>query len=136
MKVFKEEAQKVADEHKHVFSPNRGPIYSFDNAPVHQGADLNALGLVGPHRAPLPPSSPDMHKCIEHVFGTLTRAMEKSLHKHMELSTAAEYRAEVERLFKTIITPASVQKDVATLKDTYIAIRDEVAGDWPARHLR
>ena len=62
--------------------------------------------------------------------------MEKSLHKHMELSTAAEYRAEVERLFKTIITPASVQKDVATLKDTYIAIRDEVAGDWPARHLR
>ena len=136
MDFFKAEAQKVAMNNKHVFSPAKGPIYSFDNAPIHQGADLQALGLAGPMRAPLPPSSPDMHKCIEHVFGTLTRAMQKSLHRNLELTTAAEYKAEVVRLFNTIITPASVQKDVATLKDTYRAIRDEVAGDWPARHLR
>lgn len=136
MEFFKQEAENVALKHKHVFTPDRGPIYSFDNAPVHQGADLQALGLKGSKRAPLPPSSPDMHKCIEHVFGTLTRAMQKSLHRNTMLTTAAEYRAEVENLFKTIITPTSVQKDVNTLRDTYHAIRDEVAGDWPAKHLR
>ncbi len=110
MGFFKEEAEKVALEHKHVFTPERGPIYSFDNAPVHQGANLQALGLAGSKRATLPPSSPDMHKCIEHVFGTLTRAMQKSLHRNTMLTTVAEYRAEVEKLFNTIITPASVQR--------------------------
>ena len=136
MEIFKAAAERVASEHKDVFNPERGPIYSFDNAPVHQAANLQPLGIVGHRRAELPPSSPDMHKCIEHVFGTLTRAMNASLHRNPGLSTAADYKAEVERLFNTIITRESVQKDVSSLKDTYRAIKDDVAGDWPARHLR
>ena len=136
MKVFKEAAEKVASEHRDIFSPDRGPVYSFDNAPIHQAANLKALGIEGHKHALLPPSSPDMHKCIEHVFGTLVRNMNDSLHRDVSLSTAAEYRAEVERLFNTAITRESVQKDVASLKDTCRAIKDDAAGDWPPRHLR
>ncbi len=136
MREFKPKANEVADKHKLVFSTDRGPIFSFDNAPIHQGADLQGLQLVGAKRAPLSPSSPDMHKCIEHVFGTMSRAMNNSLHKNATLTTAAQYRAEVERLFNTCITADSVQKDVATLKETYNAIRHEVGGDWPDKRLR
>lgn len=136
MEDFISKAMAVAAEHKHVFSQDRGPIYSFDNAPIHQGANLQRLHLTGAKRAPLSPSSPDMHKCIEHVFGTMSRAMNKSLHRDASLTTAAQYKAEVERLFTTCITPESVQKDVATLKDTYYAIRHQVDGDWPDKHLR
>ena len=45
-----------------------------------------------------------MHKCIEHVFGTLTRAMNTSLHRDLKVTTAAQYRAELERLFGSVIT--------------------------------
>ena len=136
MVEFMEEANKVASKHRTVFSPDRGPLYSFDNAPIHTGANLQGLGLTGAKRVPLSPSSPDMHKCIEHVFGTMTREMNKSLHKNHSLTTAAQYRAEAERLFEKKITAASVQKDVATLRKTYTAIRDEVGGDWPDKSLR
>ncbi len=136
MEDFMQKATEVAEGHKHVFSPDRGPIYSFDNAPIHQGADLKRLGLAGSKRAPLSPSSPDMHKCIEHVFATLTRAMNTSLHRNATLTTAAQYKGEVERLFKTIITPASVQRDVATLKETYHVILHETSGDWPDKRFR
>lgn len=136
MKTFKAAADRVASQHKDIFSPDRGPVYSFDNAPIHQAANLRALGIEGHKRALLPPSSPDMHKCIEHVFGTLVQAMKDSLGRNASLSTAAQYKDEVERLFNTAITRESVQKDVASLKDTYRSIKDDVAGDWPPRHLR
>lgn len=136
MDEFMKKAQEVALEHKQVFSTDRGPIFSFDNAPIHQGANLQRLGLTGAKRAQLPPSSPDMHKCIEHVFGAITNAMSSSLHRNVALTTAAQYKAEVEKLFKTLITPKFVQRDVATLKDTYHAIRHEVGGDWPDKRLR
>ena len=135
MRGFKAEAKQVALEHKHVFSPDRGPIYSFDNAPIHQGADLKGLEIAGAKRAKLPPSSPDMHKCIEHVFGTITRAMAHSLSKDANLTTAAQYKDEVVRLFNTLITPESVQKDVASLQDTYHAIM-AAGGDWPDKCFR
>ena len=136
MKIFVEKAKMVASQIRHIFKSERRPIYSFDNAPIHQGANLQPLGIVGARRAPLPPSSPDMHKCIEHVFATLTRAMNTSLHRNATLTTAAQYKGEVERLFKTIITPASVQRDVATLKETYHVILHETSGDWPDKRFR
>ena len=136
MKIFVEKAEMVASQNRHIFKSERRPIYSFDNAPIHQGANLQPLGIVGARRAPLPPSSPDMHKCIEHVFATLTRAMNTSLHRNATLTTAAQYKGEVERLFKTIITPASVQRDVATLKETYHVILHETSGDWPDKRFR
>lgn len=135
MRDFIGKAEEVAREHRAVFSAERGPIFSFDNAPIHQGANLRALNVTGAKRAPLPPSSPDMHKCIEHVFGTITRAMNARLHEDVGLTTAQQYRDEVTRLFGSVITPSSVQKDVSTLHDTYRAILD-VQGDWPDRHLR
>lgn len=135
MREFIGKAEEVAREHKGIFSPERGPVYSFDNAPIHQGANLQALHVVGSKRAPLSPSSPDMHKCIEHVFGTITRVMNARLHEDVSLTTAQQYQNEVERLFGSVITQSSVQKDVSTLPDTYRAIQ-QVNGDWPARHLR
>ena len=135
MRDFIVKAKHIASEHKHVFSPDRGPIFSFDNAPIHQGADLQGLGIDKATRARLPPSSPDMHKCIEHVFGTITRAMTHSLSRDPSLTTAAQYKDEVVRLFNTIITPASVQKDVASLQATYSAIM-KVGGNWPDKRFR
>lgn len=136
MRDFMAKAQEVAANHKQVFSAERGPVFSFDNAPIHQGAALlKELQLDGAKRASLPPSSPDMHKCIEHVFGTLTRAMAKSIRSNMNLSTAAAYKAEIVRLFYSVITPSSVQKDVASLKATYEEIK-KVEGDWPEQRFR
>ena len=96
MDFFMKEADKVALKHKQVFSPERGPIFSFDNAPIHQGANLAKLQLTGAKRAPLSPSSPDMHKCIEHVFGTIERAMQDCIRQDAGLSTAAKYKAKLE----------------------------------------
>lgn len=135
MAFFKEKANEVASQHKNVFSPQRGPIFSFDNAPIHQGADLQKLELDGPKRAPLSPSSPDMHKCIEHVFGTMVQAMQRCLARNLSMSTAEEYKAKVQDLFMSCITAESVQKDVASLKSTYRAIQ-AANGNWPERSLR
>lgn len=137
MRAFQGAAQEVAAKHPRVFNAQKHPIYSFDNAPIHQAAedDLCKLGIYPSRRAPLPPSSPDMHKCIEHVFGTMSNALQASLHRKPHLSTADQYRQEVLDLFFNAITPASVQKDVASLKDTYRAILAK-AGDWPAKPFR
>lgn len=70
MEVFKAAAETVASKHKDVFNPERGPIQSFDNAPVHQTANLKPLGIVGHKHAQLPPTAlACMHKCIEQHGG-------------------------------------------------------------------
>lgn len=135
MTTFMQKADEVAADHKNVFSSDRGPIFSFDNAPIHQGANLKGLKLDGARRAPLSPSSPDMHKCIEHVFGTIERAMQDCIRRDPGLSTAAKYKAKLEELFTTRITPEGVRKDVESLKPTYRAIQD-AGGDWPDRRFR
>jgi len=137
MTYFKSEAMEVARKHPHVFgrAALTGDIklkFSFDNLPIHKDPSLGQLEI---EKVPLPPRSPDMHKVIEHIFGTLTRAMNLSLATDPTLNTTAKYKAELERLFAAI-TPESVRKDVESLPATFKCIADDVKGGWPPARLR
>ena len=136
MRQFKKRAEDINEEHG-----LGDPVYSFDNAPIHDMTLLEEIGIHGSDRAPLPARSPDMHKVIEHVFGTLEGAMQRELHINPKLSSAKQYKAVLERLFWSVITAESVRKDISSLKGTYDAIRksrDEggVEGGWPASMYR
>lgn len=135
MAYFKGEALKVAARYPHIFTKGVRVKFSFDNPPIHNTAPLGDIGLEPEDRVCLPPRSPDMHKAIEHVFGTLTRAMNASLAKDPGLNTVVKYKAELERLFAEQITPESVSMDVASLPDTYRGIL-AVDGGWPPANLR
>lgn len=136
MKDFRGEALKVAAQHPSVFTTGVRPKFSFDNPPIHNRAALATIDIKPEDRVRLPPRSPDMHKVIEHIFGTLTRAMNVSLAKDPTLNTVPKYKAELERLFKSVITPESVRKDVASLPATYDCILNDVDGGWPPANLR
>lgn len=136
MRVFKRGAEAINLQAK-----LDEPIYSFDNAPIHDMALLETIGIEGTDRAPLPARSPDMHKVIEHVFGTLEGAMQKALHADPSLCTAKQYKTLLLKLFKSNITATSVRKDIKSLKSTYDVIRksrDEggVEGGWPPSQYR
>ena len=136
MKVVKRKAEKINRE-----AGLGPPVYSFDNAPIHDMALLEVIGITGNDRAPLPARSPDMHKVIEHVFGTLEGAMQNLLHEDPSLSTAPQYKAALVKLFRSVITAESVQKDIRSLRSTYDIIhksRDAggVEGGWPPSRYR
>ena len=136
MRDFRAEALKVAAKHPNVFTKGARVKFSFDNPPIHNTAPLAEVQIQKEDRVRLPARSPDMHKTIEHVFGTLTRAMNASLARDPGLNTLPKYKAELERLFKTVITPESVRKDVASLPATYACILNDVDGGWPPANLR
>ena len=56
------------------------------------------------------PGAPDMHKAIEHVFGTLTTAMNHALAKDPDLKTVPQYKAKLEELFQEKITPCQCEE--------------------------
>ena len=136
MKVFKKHAEKINIEYG-----LEDPVYSFDNAPIHDMSLLETIGIQGTDRAPLPARSPDMHKVIEHVFGTLEGAMQRELHADPGLCTAEQYKKVLVRLFNENITAESVRKDISSLKGTYDMIRKcrdagGVEGGWPPSKYR
>ena len=53
MRVFKREAEAI-----NIKEGLDEPIYSFDNAPIHDMALLETIGIQGTDRAPLPARSP------------------------------------------------------------------------------
>ena len=96
------------------------PIWSLDNAPVHAKAynDLTwknkPAGDFG-HAQP-PPYSPDLHKVIEHVHGTVCVKFREELDKMTHpLPTIKEYFRKIQLIFYTSITAQSVQEDVRSL---------------------
>lgn len=135
MEYFREEAFKVAKRHPHIFTQGCPPLFSFDNPPIHNKAPLASIGMQQAERVDLPPCSPDMHKVIEHVFGSLTGGMNASLARDPALRSTPMYKAELERLFHAMITPEGVGRDVESLPDTYQGILD-VGGGWPDKTLR
>lgn len=76
-----------------------------------------------------------MHKAIEHVFGTLTRAMNASMARDPELKGVDKYKEELEKLFNQKITARGVNKDVLSLRATYEQIL-AAEGDWPPAKFR
>jgi hypothetical protein len=109
----------------------RGPIYSLDNWTGHQAAEeLGVVEGLPDSCAPLPPCSHDMHKVIEHRFGTLAKAFPKQLWYSCPATDIAGYKAVVERIMYGI-TPATVRVDVM-----YHANILAKGGDWADRPYR
>lgn len=117
------------------------PVFSFDNATIHDMEVLEEVGITWENRVPLPPRSPDMHKVIEHVFGTLEGAMQEALHEDHSLTRGREYAALLRTLFKQRITALSIQKDIRSLYPLYDMLHKSkaeggVEGDWPPAKFR
>jgi hypothetical protein len=117
------------------------PIFSMDNASVHvRLRDVFALGQLKMPKSSFdcspPPYSGDLHKVIEHVHGTLCSAFERWLERQTKMpDTLEELYAKLEAMFYDIITPESVQKDVASLQDTFKEVI-RLGGQNPARKFR
>lgn len=136
MKKIQSRANKINRKHG-----LEDPRYSFDNATIHKMEELEGLALDWNDRVELPAKSPDMHKVIEHVFGTLETAMQEALHDDPSLSRGHQYAALLRDLFKNLITPDSVQKDIMSLYPLYRMLSRSknaggVGGDWPPARFR
>lgn len=136
MKKIQRRAEKTNREHG-----LQDPKYSFDNAAIHDMGQLEDLAITWEDRVELPPRSPDMHKVIEHVFGTLEIAMQEALHDDPGLTRGHQYAALLRDLFKSRITPQSVQKDIKSLYPLYRLLHRSkkyggVGGDWPPARFR
>ena len=138
MRGFQAEAERLVKAKHQLWSP----IYSFDNAPIHDMELLEELGIDNSNRARLPARSPDMHKTIEHVFGTLEGAMQTILHEDPECNKVALYKDALEKaFFEGSVTKESVQADIRSLRETYSAIaapehEGGCSGGWPAAKYR
>lgn len=114
-------------------------VWSFDNDRIHKAAlpELQLRRMISGHtRAPLPPSSPDMHKVVEHCIGRLASMVAAELADTEDVQqSVAFWQAKVESMFFGNISAESIAKDVASLRDTYKAIID-VQGAWPAKRYR
>ena len=139
MIVVNAKAKQVAERNPKVFGSERSsrlPLFSFDNPPIHQKANLSRADVKAEQRVPLPPRSPDMHKVIEHCFGILSRAMNEKLLEDSSIKSIDQYKAVIESLFYSCITQESIQADVVSLVDTYKYIARKSAGGWPPYRLR
>lgn len=118
------------------------PLWSLDNTNIHKCAianwgtnpDLTKLGIDGQLLLP-PPYSPDLHKVVEHVHAQLCQEFYKWLHGSEPLHDIQAYFAQLEKIFKKIITAKSIQKDVQSLLQTYDAVI-ECEGQYPPKKFR
>jgi hypothetical protein len=82
-----------------------------------------------------PAYSPDMHKVIEHVHGTVVTAFRKQLREMVKPhTTIIQYCKMVEKLFYAI-TPQSVQDDIRSLEATWHEVI-KCEGGYPSRKFR
>lgn len=141
-KVIATAEAKLVAKHPWAFA-RQGLLWSFDNDPIHTSkvakAALDALGITA-RRLPLSPSSPDMHKTIEHCFATLSNALQDYLAKEVaqpiRTADAAYWQQVVRDLWFKVITPQHVQRDIRSLKkDTYKWIIQH-EGAYPPSKLR
>ncbi len=114
-------------------------VYSFDNDRIHTAAlpELQNRGILTPNnRAPLPPSSPDMHKVVEHCIARVSTMINEELVNSDDIvHSVAYWQQRLVHLFNTGITAPQVAADVESLKHTYEAIIN-AHGGWPARQYR
>jgi hypothetical protein len=98
-------------------------LYSWDNDKIHRGANLEEVGIYEEDRFPLPELSSDMHKVVEHVHAWLDAEMQKWLEeKEGEKVTPEDAMGELVRLFEEEYPLEAIQKDVASLPETYRAV--------------
>lgn len=116
-------------EMKQLLHHNEKWLYSWDNDKVHQGADIEKMGIEEEERFELPELSSDMHKVVEHVHACLQAKMQLWLEdKDDEKITVEQCMAELIRLFEHEVKLQSIRKDVKSLKATYQAVIDHSGG--------
>lgn len=133
----------AADTSSRPIPPSWQAEWSLDNANVHKAAYTDPAWLKKPLNARFgevqpPPYSPDFHKVIEHVHGTLCSAFKKWLREHAEEAALMDLPTlfkQLEQLFYKCITKESVQKDVMSLSETIIQVR-ALKGAYPAARYR
>lgn len=117
--------------------------WSLDNAAVHKKAYEDPAWEKKPKNASFgqvqpPPYSPDMHKVIEHVHGTLCSAFRVWLeanHKEAAEMDIPTLFKQLEKLFYQHITVQSVRKDLQSLAKTFSQVK-ELNGAYPAAKYR
>jgi ureidoglycolate hydrolase len=84
----------------------------------------------------LPAYSPDIHKVIEHVHGTVYNGfMEQLMMMEVKPATCQAFIDMVGHAFTKHVSVESVQKDIASLKDTLTQIV-LAQGGWPSKKYR
>jgi hypothetical protein len=100
--------------------PTLKPIFSYDNNRIQKEASLAAMGITAEEKLELPPSSPDMHKVIEHVFAILKGQLQAELLKlNPAKLSAAKAQHMVKVYFMHGISKQSIQADVNSLPVTW-----------------
>jgi hypothetical protein len=118
-----------AQQHLHrVSTAGRGRVW-LDNARWHSDSQLARPGLC----PKVPPYSPDIMKVIEHCWNTIKREFNQRFSSDQSITDITTAAALFEKVAHEVITLESVEKDVATLRDTLKAIVDANGDRIPKR---
>lgn len=125
-----------APENSRILSRGQKWRFSYDNDKVHTGADLTSVGILEKDRLALPPCSSDMHKTVEHVHAWLQAHMQKWLETVEQQKLTSEMcQEQLQHIFYQQLKASSIAADVASLRDTYLAII-AAGGGYPPKKYR
>jgi hypothetical protein len=96
---------------------------------------LSVHGFTPELRVLLPPYAPDMHRVIEHSYGTAEIMFRKWLYNNPGKHTIQQYQAAFEELYKQCTTAAIISADVAGLPELYKWIHEN-EGNWAPAKMR
>jgi len=95
-------------------------LYSIDNDKVHQGADLERVGIQEEDIWPHPALSSDMHKVVENVHAWLEKQMQEYIRKKgAEKLDTEDCKQHLKDLFDNGYKVESIQANVRSLPWTY-----------------
>jgi hypothetical protein len=113
---------------------------SFDGDGCPRGADAASVGIPAEAIEHHPSNSSDMHKVVENCHGSLQNHMQRWLLKREREQPdvklqVEECKGKLQKYFSDMNNTGEIQRNVATLKDTY---RDIIAkkGGYPSKRLR
>lgn len=122
MGQFKSELEKPENIRK--LKRGESWLYSIDGDRIHQGADLEEVGIGEEDLWPHPPLSSDMHKVVENVHAWLQQKMEDWVAKQKDRKfTVEECKEQLEKFFSLGYKKESIQANVESLPLTYSAIQ-------------
>lgn len=123
-------------------------MYCYDNNTIQKNAVWANCGITPKQKVSIPPHSPDFNKPIEHVFNRIKQQLRERIYSHVGVLEPAMLQDWVVEIFYGL-SAASIAKDVASLKRTYLAVSTDkgeqaevlgggtvvgTGGDWPAAH--
>lgn len=118
------------------------PVYSWDNPRAHGKieTDFQHLGIGPGNFTALPEYSGDMHNVIETSHSIVCRALQKYINERRPAGEAQEsfstYTAELQRLFRSELTPAWAQATVKRLFATTLPAVIRAKGHYADKRTR